>query len=179
MATVSFDTAIANLSTAVGSIKALVAAISFIVGIYFVARGVAMYRSFANQTFGSAQRGEFAGPLVYLVVGAILVYLPSASDVSLITVFGTAEVGDDAEALAYFVPGASEKWRDVALVLMSYMKLIGFIAFVRGWMILAKMGQSGSQPGSMGKGITHLVGGVLLMNIPDTMRILATTFGFQ
>lgn len=178
MAAPSLDVALENLTTAVGSIKALVGAVSFIIGISLVWRGIAMYRSFANQTFGSAQRGEFAGPLVFIVVGAILIYLPSASDVALFTIFSTTETGSESEMLAYFVPGAEERWKNIALVLVKYMKLIGFIAFVRGWIILSKMGHAGSQPGSVAKGLTHLIGGVLLMNIPDTMRILATTFGF-
>ena len=178
---ISLDKALENLTDAVVFIKALVGAVAFVCGVYFVYRGVGMYRIFANQTFGSAQRGEFAGPLVYIVVGAILIYLPTASDVALTTIFTSEGINNtkDSDLIAYFSPGAEDAWARVALVILQYMKLIGFIAFVRGWFILSKMGNSGSQPGSIGKGITHIIGGVLLMNLPDTMMILAETFGYK
>lgn len=175
---ISLDTALQNLSDAVTAIKALVGAVAFICGIALVWKGVTAFKIFATQTFGSAQRGELAGPIVYLTVGAILIYLPSASEVSMFTIFQTDTAGSESELIAYLIPGAEEKWANIALVLVKYMMLIGFIAFVRGWLILSKMGQSGSQPGSMGKGLTHIIGGVLLMNIPDFMTILAKTFGY-
>ncbi|HET9843269.1 MAG TPA: hypothetical protein VFP93_01260 [Gammaproteobacteria bacterium] len=177
---VSIDTALANLTDAVSAIKVLVSAISFIVGIFLVFKGVTGYKIFATQTFASAQKGEFAGPLVFIIVGSILIYLPAATDVSLFTVFGKNASGipDEAKLIAYPGGGVEEKWTEIAVVLIKYMKLIGFIAFVRGWIILSKMGHSGSQPGSVGKGLTHLIGGVLLMNIVDTVLILARTFGF-
>ncbi len=176
---ISLDVALTNLSTAVGLIKTLVAAVAYIVGVVLIFKGITGFKIFATQTFGSAQRGEMSGPIVYLLVGGILCYLPSSQDVALFTIFGTSDVGNEQELIAYLVPGAEEKWAAIALVLVKYMMLVGFIAFVRGWIILSKMGGAGSQPGSMGKGLTHVIGGALLMNIPDFMTIMATTFGFS
>ena len=172
--------ALQNLSDTYEALKALVAAISFITGVALIFRGIAMYRIFANQTFGSAQRGEFAGPMVFIIVGAILVYYPSTIDISLQTIFGpgSSKVKDITEMIAYDKIASSQKWAAISGVLVKYMTLIGFIAFIRGWIILSKMGHSGSQPGSIAKGITHLVGGILLMNIVGTVNLIAATFGF-
>jgi intracellular multiplication protein IcmC len=175
---ISLDVALANLASAFSSIQQLLVAISYVSGIYFVYRGIGMYRIFANQTMGSAQRGEFAGPLVFIVVGAILIYLPSTVDTSMQSLYGSSEVAGATDFLAYSSVAKDERWAQLTDVLMKYMKLIGLIAFIRGWFILSKMGNSGSQPGSMGKGVTHIIGGVLLMNIVETMNILAQTFGF-
>ncbi len=174
----SIDTAITNLSNAFSSIEHLIVAVTYIIGLALIIRGVMMYRIFANQTFGSAQRGEIAGPMVHLVVGALLLYIPSTLTSSLTTIFGTSEVGQAGALIGYETLSSSEQWQKLTNVVIQYMSLIGLIAFVRGWVILSKMGHSGSQPGSIGKGLVHVIGGILLINIVDTVNILGCTFGY-
>lgn len=170
-------TALTNLSAAFGSITKLIVALSYVMGVGMMSKGVMSYRIFANQTFGSAQRGELAGPMVWLFVGALLVYLPSTMDSSMATVFGTSEIGANSDLIAYSSASTLE-WKQIADVVIQYIKLIGFIAFIRGWIILSKMGHSGAQPGSIGKGTIHVIGGVLLINIVDTVNLLAQTLGY-
>lgn len=178
MATISLDAALANLQTTFTSLTTLVAVVSYVVGVFLVFKGIGMYRIFANQTFGSAQRGEFAGPLVAILVGVVLVYFPSTLDTSLITIFGSADVSPASDLMSYSSLQDSEKWQKLSEIVVKYMKLIGLIAFVRGWIILSKMSQSGTQPGTMGKGLIHIIGGILLINIVDTVNLLGETFGF-
>lgn len=173
----SFNAAMTNLTSAFQNIQQLVVALSYVMGLGMMAKGVMMYRIFASQTFASAQRGEIAGPMVWIVVGAILIYLPSTIDSTMATVFGTTEVAPNNELLGYGVSGIPE-WVRLADVIIGWVKLIGLIAFVRGWVILSKMGHSGAQPGSIGKGIIHIIGGILLFNLIDTVNILARTFGY-
>ena len=178
-ASFSLDTAITNLSRAFSSIEHLIVAITYIIGLTLIVRGIMMYRIFANQTFGSAQRGEIAGPMVHLMVGALLLYIPSTLTTSLTTVFGSSEISPATELLNYATLSSSAKWQKLTNVVIEYMLLVGLIAFVRGWVILSKMGHSGSQPGSVGKGLVHVIGGILLINIVDTVNILGCTFGYS
>lgn len=175
----SLDTALTNLSNAFNNIENLVVAVTYIIGLSLIVRGVMMYRIFANQTFGSAQRGEIAGPMVHLVVGALLLYLPSTLTTSLTTVFATSNIGQASDIIAYSALSSAEQWQKLTNVVTEYMTLIGLIAFVRGWVILSKMAHSGSQPGTIGKGMVHVIGGILLVNIVDTVNILACTFGYS
>jgi len=178
-ASFSLDMAIQNLSQSFGSIQKLIVAMSYVIGLGMTVKGVMMYRIFANQSMSSAQRGEFAGPLVWIIIGCLLVYFPSTLDSSLSTVFGTSNLGDANELIAYSSISTVEKWQAISDVIIKYVKLVGLIAFVRGWVILSKMGHSGAQPGSISKGVIHVIGGVLLINIVDTINILATTFGYS
>lgn len=177
---VDLGTALENLTFAFESLVNLVAAISYVMGLYFIFRGVGMYKIFATQSFASAHKGEVAGPLVFMVVGAILMYFPSTLDTSMQTLFGygTKEMSPAEDMIGYAAASSNAHWEEISTVLIKYMKLIGFIAFLRGWTILSKMGHSGAQPGSVGKGIVHIVAGVLLINIVDTITLLAETFGF-
>ncbi len=178
-ASFSLDMAITNLSESFGNIQKLIVAISYVMGVGMAVKGVMMYRVFANQSMSSAQRGEFAGPLVWITIGCLLVYFPTTLDSSLQTVFGTSDLGNANELVAYSSISTVEKWKSISDVIIQYVKLIGLIAFVRGWVILSKMGHSGAQPGSISKGIIHVIGGVLLINIVDTVNMLATTFGYS
>jgi intracellular multiplication protein IcmC len=179
----SFDlsTALTRLSYSFDMLVQLIVAVSYITGLSLVVRGLMMYKVFATQTLSSAHKGEFAGPLVHIVVGAILIYFPSTLNTTLNTLF----VGVDQNSLStasqmigYQSLQNDAQWTQIADVVVKYVKLVGLIAFVRGWVILSKMGHAGSQPGSIAKGIIHIVGGVLLINIVDTFRILAVTFGY-
>lgn len=174
----TLDVALDNLSQAFTNIGLLIVAVSYVTGFFMFVKGVMMYRIFANQTFGSAQRGELAGPLVLILVGSLLFYFPSTLDTSLLTIFGSTSISSSNELVAYQSLQGSEQWYRVADVCIKYIKLVGYVAFVRGWIILSKMSNSGSQPGSVGKGAIHVIGGILLINIVDTFNLLATTFGY-
>lgn len=178
-APIRYEQAHFQLADALDDLTKLIVAISYISGVALAVRGIMMYRIFANQTFGSQQRGEIAGPLVFLVVGVILIYFPSTITTSNLTVFGVPEISHTSELLNYDgVQNSYTRWIKVKWLILKYLSLIGLIAFLRGWIILSKMGHSGSQPGSVGKGLTHVVGGILLINIVQTVQILAKTLGF-
>lgn len=174
----SIELALTSLASSFNSILSLLRSLSYIIGLTLIVRGVMMYRVFATQTMSSAQKGEIAGPLVFLLVGTFLLYFPSTLSTSLTTVFGDDNVKGATDLIAYSQLSGIENWNAISDVVIKYMYLIGMVAFIRGWVILSKMGHSGAQPGSLGKGILHVVGGVLLINIVETFNILATTLGY-
>ncbi|MCS5708318.1 hypothetical protein CC99x_005305 [Candidatus Berkiella cookevillensis] len=173
----NLESAFSALTSSFYSLEKMLLVLSYIIGLFLVLRGLMMYRAFANQTYGSAQRGEIAGPMVFLIVGIMLIYLPSTMNASLQTIFGTSEIGQLSSLASYQSTDSSENWLNLQNIFIKYLKLVGFIAFLRGWIILSKMGHPGAQPGSIGKGITHIFGGVVLINLVDTINILGHTFG--
>lgn len=177
MASISFDAAITNLTESFDSLVHLVTGASYIIGIFLIAKGIMSLSVFGRQTMSSAQRGEVSGPVVWIFVGALLMYLPTTLETGLTTVYGDADLAAAGDIMAYAPVTAGENWEQLSNVIIKYVKLVGLIAFVRGWIILSKMGHAGAQPGSMGKGLTHVIGGILLINVVETVNILATTFG--
>ena len=175
----SLDLAITNLNETFGSLQKLVIVLSYIIGIALIARGIMMYKVFATQTMSSAQKGEFAGPLVHIIVGAFLIYFPSTFKTSMMTMFGKEEANVAQNLIGYTRISSTEKWKQISELLVKYFKLIGLIAFLRGWIMLSKMGHQGAQPGQIAKGITHIIGGILLVNIVDTINMLMELFGYK
>lgn len=179
MASIDLSTALTNLQAAFSSITILITAVSYTLGTAFAVTGLMRYRAIATQTLSSAQKGEIMGPFVYIMIGCILIYFPETLDSSLLSVFDDTTVGTGTDFIAYVGVSADENWRQVSIVVVEYITLVGYIAFIRGWVILSKLGQSGAQPGSMGKGLLHVIGGVLLINIVYSFQILARTFGYS
>ncbi len=147
----NLESAFSALSSSFYSLEKMLLVLSYIIGLFLALRGVMMYRAFANQTYGSAQRGEIAGPMVFLIVGIMLIYLPSTMNASLQTIFGTSEIGQLSSLASYQSPDSSENWLNLQNIFVKYLKLVGRIAFLRGWIILSKMWHPGAQPGSIGK----------------------------
>lgn len=173
------EKASAGLLSSFYSLEHLIVALSYVIGLTLTIRGLMMYRIFANQTYGSAQRGEIAGPLVFLVVGIVLLYFPTSINLSVNTLFGSSELSAFESLAGYQSTTTGPNWYLIQNVIVKYLNLIGLIAFIRGWVILSKMGHSGAQPGSIAKGIVHIVGGIILINLISTIKVLAGTFGLQ
>ena len=175
-----------NLRSVLGPIMTLLLIISYIAGIVMIIRGLAQLKSFGGQ---QAKPGEFTGPLVYIIVGTVLLYLPSTTDVVTRTIFGTdaasivegssinlSALGQASDKLMGYAPVAIEgQWADLIDTIILYVQFIGFVAFIRGWFIIAHAGQSGAQPGNISKGVTHIIGGIIAVNFLPMVDILHTT----
>ena len=61
--------------------------------------------------------------------------------------------------------------------ILGVIQIIGIISFIRGWVMLAKATNPGQQPGAISKGITHVVGGILAVNIYTFIEVVYQTLG--
>jgi len=135
------------------------------------------------------QPGEISGPLVYLIVGAALIYLPTSTDLLINTIFQTgnsifsgggidySKMGQGSTLLRYTSSSSfSAQWADLANTLIMFLQFLGFMSFVKGWLILSKSAAPGQQPGNFAKGMTHVIGGIGLVNIVGVAEILRNTF---
>ncbi len=162
---------IMTFSESLAGLSWLAAGISYIAGIVLIARGVFKLRVMADHRSQMFQPMEIAGPMVSIAMGAGLIWWPVLIDVTTYTFWGTTS------PLSY-EPGFGSEWDEVWKVILDVMKLIGFIAFVKGWYFLTKMGEQGGQ-GMFGKAMTHITGGILAYHMGPTVRVLMTSFGFE
>jgi hypothetical protein len=87
-------------------------------------------------------------------------------------------VSDDTSVLKWTLNGQAmgAQFQTAVNAALSFVQIIGFIAFVRGWMIMKKVVEGGGNV-SMAQGMTHIIGGVLAVNIAPFLKIMDTTFG--
>jgi len=161
-----------NLNASIPALNSLVTGGSVLLGAVFMVRGIYKLKHFAEMRTMMSSQNSLMEPVVLLMVGAILLYWPSMLSASLETIFSTTS------PLAYQASGYGENYDVVIQTCGNMIKLIGFIAFIRGWLLIAKYNHQGAQGGSnLTKGIWHVVGGTCAINIYETWQIVKSTLG--
>ncbi len=158
-----------NLQQSLVAIWGFLAALCYVLGVWFVGIGVLRLKQYGQMTVMMSTHASLGPTLGYVLVGSGLIYLPSLLDTINITLWNY----DFSSITAY---PATSSFSDIMIPLTALVQVLGFISFIRGWMMLAKLGGQGAQPGTLGKGIMHMVGGILAMNITGTLNMLHATF---
>lgn len=160
-----------NLQSNVPWLRRLVVGFCYVFGLGLILKSVFMLKAFGQQKTMMASHSSFTKPLITMFIGAGLFYLPTVIDTSVASLFayGSSSVMD------YPVAG---DWSSIINPLIDIVKLLGLITFVRGWIMLAKFGaEGGGQQGVGGKAVMHMIGGVLAMNIVDTIEVVKSSLG--
>jgi intracellular multiplication protein IcmC len=168
---------ITNLAKTVAPLERLITASTYLLGIIFVFKGIhtlKVYGEGRTQMSGSTSIKE---PLVYFLVGAALLYFPTTFDILMKTTFDYtnvlqyAPIDSPNQALNSLFGGSSSVGRPLTMLI----QVIGLIAFVRGWILIARGASQGQPPGNTGKGLMHVFGGILAVNIVGTLNVLNKT----
>lgn len=75
--------------------------------------------------------------------------------------------------LNYIDIGNGLEWLDLMNTVVMFIQMVGFIAFIRGWFIISHSTGTGAQQGAFGKGLIHLIGGVIAINFVPFMQTIA------
>lgn len=158
-----------NFASAVPNLMRLVTAGCYVMGMFFMITAIMGMKHLGEMRTMQSREHGFWGPAIQLLVGAAMLYLPTTVQ----TVMSTFWV--DATPYAYQInTGSSAVFVNACY---SIVQLIGTIAFIRGLVMLQQAGSERAQPHMMGKALSHLVGGILCINIYGTMHTLAATVG--
>ena len=115
---------------------------------------------------------DLKGPLLLLLVGTLLLYLPSSIQTGLSTFWA------DPNPYAYQTGIDSEgEWADVIKAAIQVVQLVGVITFIRGLILLSHLSGGHGQQGTMGKGMAHIIGGVMCINIYQFWQMIKATLG--
>lgn len=147
----------------------LLFAFSYLTGMICMFRALYYLKVYGEARTMMATQANAATPIALIVCGAGLIFLPTAIDVLNFTVYHTNTT------LSYDT--ADSSYGDLMVMISLVVQLVGLIAVIRGLMILSGTGQQGRQPGMTGKGMTHLMGGILAMNFWATTAMLSRLFG--
>jgi intracellular multiplication protein IcmC len=165
-----------NLSAAYPSITRLIFAMAFLMGLSMTVSALYKLKVYGEMRTMMASQTNLKEPMMMLLVAAVFMYLPSALDSMLISTYGTSL--DQLKPLAYITNDASE-FQQGYVALLGLIRIVGLISFIRGWHLIASASQQGRAGQGFGKGLTHILGGLLALNIVGTKEILWNTFGFS
>lgn len=162
-----------NLQTHLPAVIKLIVASAYVIGLWFICLGILKLKAYGHQTVFMSTHASLTGPLIYFAVGIMLFYTPTMIDIVNFTFWG---YGTD-NIIAY-PDEASTNLTSILDPCIAIVRVIGYMAFVRGWIMLTRLGQHGGGAGVVGKAITHIVGGILAINIVGTWYIIQNTLEY-
>jgi intracellular multiplication protein IcmC len=165
---------LASLSKDIPILIRFVVAFSYTAGVCLVTMGIIKLKAFGHNTVMMSTQANAVVPMVYVMIGTMMIYFITVMNVGSSTLLGTRV----APLMGYSIYNEASPFSSVISVVVKIVQLVGYIAFLRGWFILMKLGSNNS-PGTMGKGLVHLLGGVLAANIMTTWAVLTQTLGFM
>jgi hypothetical protein len=161
-----------RISDQLPALNTLLMAGAYIVGIFFIIKALFMMRRLGEARTMVSHEHSLKEPLILLVIGTMLMSLPSAFNMATLTFFSE---GLD-YPYSYVVEGASQ-WCNVLKIAYNVIYFVGLIAFIRGLVILSHLGAQHGQQGGMAKGLTHIIGGIFCMNMQQFLIIIFITLG--
>ncbi len=161
-----------NLQTVIPDLARLIVAISYVAGIFFIVFSVIRLKIYGQMTVFMMSQASIGPTFAYMIVGIMLLFFPTMLDIMNVTLFGYKY--DSSELLMYF-QDTPVRWSHIIDPLTALIQLFGFIAFLRGMIMLSKMGGQGSPPGTAGKAVTDIIGGILAINIVGTVSLIQDT----
>ena len=173
---VNADVLLENLSEQLPYLFKLVSGFSYLAGAFFMIGGLHKLKEYGqSQGMGGGSKGEMKTCLSYLIIGSMLIYLPSIKNVLLDSVFGS-------NTISPYVGYADDSGSAVNVMgqdIVNIVEFLGFIAFIRSFFLFHRVGLGQAQQGTFNKGVTHLLGGVIAMNVMGFIHIVDVTLGIS
>ena len=123
---------------------------------------------------------EFRPIFFQIFAGVALINLNILIATGAETIFGVEN--HLSNPLSYSVETTSDwvtvRTKSIVVAIMGFIELVGYISVARGVVELNKH-SLGKPNSSLGKGLTHIIGGILAANITLTTLMLASTFGLD
>lgn len=150
------------------AVERMLVALCYVIGIWLMATAFFKLKRYGETRTMMSSQIRVSGVFVYFLVGIVLFYFPSVVRIFLQTIWGTTSV------LKY--PVTPPKWKYFTDPVIGLVRIVGYIAFIRGWLLLVRLGsEGGSQPGTVGKALLHIFGGILAINVVGTLNMLGAT----
>jgi hypothetical protein len=159
---------IVNIATQIPNLMRLVTSFAYVMGMYFIFHGVVKLKHAGEMRTQMSHEHSLMGPILFLIVGGCLLYLPTAVQVGMSTFWTNPS--------PYGYLEQQDQWTQFFNDCFMIVQLVGTIAFIKGLIMLS---HAGGQQGTFGKGMTHLIGGIFCLNIYQTVQMILATLGVQ
>lgn len=166
-----------NIANNLLPVERLITGAAYLIGLAFAFKAIYSLKAYGESRTMMSNSTSIKEPVAYLLVAAIFIYFPTGLAILLNTTFGSssilqyAPINSNNQAINAIFGASSTVGRPLALII----QVIGVVAFVRGWVLIARSASQGQPPGGTGKGLMHVFGGILAMNIVATLEIVNNT----
>lgn len=173
LAVTGLASALFNLQDELGDVWVMLIALTRLMGIALGFLAVYKLKVYGRMTAFMSQEASLLQPMAYLFVGAMFWFTGPMLDVSVATLWGY-----DYDSVKSYDLSSNPTWSSLVEPITVLVRVIGLVAFLRGWFLILKGTQKGQQQGMLGKGLIHIIGGILAINLIGTVDLLRSSFGF-
>lgn len=169
----NFATMFASALDSFEALIELTVAVGYVIGIFLFIKGTFVLSNIGGQD----PKANMKSVISHYVVGACVIAI--LSSVNILGNSMTLGADGPGQILAPNVGGggASAIMQQAMISILTFLRFLGYVAIIRGWLIVNSLVANGqSQGNTMGKGITHIIGGVALVYVQSTAMILSNTF---
>ena len=166
-----------NVANSLIPMQRLITGGAYLLGCLFIFKAIYSLKVYGEARTMMSSNTSVKEPVVYLIVGAVFIYFPTAFSTLMQSTFGYenvlqyAPVNGGSQTLDFLFGNGSVVGRPLTIVI----QVIGLVAFVRGWVLIARSASQGQPPGGTGKGLMHVFGGILAINIVGTINMINNT----
>ncbi|HAU1640547.1 TPA: type IV secretion protein IcmC [Legionella pneumophila] len=169
---------LANIANQLEPVQRLITGGAYLIGCAFIFKAIYSLKVYGEARTMMSSNTSIKEPVMYLMVGALLIYFPSLVSSVLQTTFGYSNplaysggVSSGSDTISALFGSGSLVGRPLVMII----RVIGLVAFVRGWVLIARSASQGQPPGGTGKGLIHVFGGILAINIVGTVDMINNT----
>lgn len=138
--------------------------IAILMGLAFLVGGLFKMKRYGEARTFMSQQVTLAKPLASLIVGTALLCVPVATNTILAAFWGSANPLPFPQLVG---PGDM-----MAKSIIMLVRFIGLLGLIRGIVLFSRVGGEQSQPGTAGKALLHIFGGILCLHVLNTYYLL-------
>lgn len=165
-----------NIGQQIDPIKNFLIILCYVIGLGLSLAAVMKLKKYGTRTAFMHVEMSMVGPFLQFFIGVGLFYMPYFISALNLTLFNTSDV---ANSVMTWTGSSSTDYETYVVPILGIIQIIGIISFIRGWAMLAKATNPGQQPGAISKGITHIIGGILAVNIYTFIDVIYQTLGLN
>lgn len=161
-----------NIGLQIDPIMNFLIVLCYVIGAGLSISAIMKLKKYGTRTAFMSVEMSLVGPFLQFFIGVALFYMPNFIAAINVTIFTSSGVEN---TLSY--TSSSVDYDSYVEPVLGVIQIIGMISFIRGWVMLSKATNPGQQPGAISKGITHVVGGILAVNIRTFITVIYQTLG--
>jgi len=154
----------------IGTMANIFQDVAIIIGLSLFLFGLFRLKRYAEARTMMSHQMTIAAPLMLLLGGVMFLCLPMVLSTALFNFWSTTS------PLSY-QPG-NDAYDELMPPVIMFVRLIGVGSFMRGILLFSRVGGEQSQPGTLGRACTHLLGGLLCVHILGLVILLKEIMGF-
>lgn len=175
----------AHALSQLNSLASMLLSVATLLGLVLFGAGI--YRVYKHPQ--NPQQYTVASVIQYLVAGTLLLSIVTAYGVVTRTAIDSSWEGDQRSIIAIDQHAISEMDRaeqdsvlgslmprGMGAAVIGFVYVVGFISFVRGVYLIKEMGQRPGESAGVAKILTHIIGGVVAMNLTRSACLIYSLF---